>query len=99
MSLQPAVHPHLPNLMTPLPGPRAREVIARDSRVLSPSYTRGYPFVMARGEGAIVEDIDGNRFLDFNAGIAVVAAGHQSYRREKRGHPSPIAHRPILRRM
>src|SRR6476646_2971086 len=76
MSLQPAVHPHLPILITPLPGPRAREVIARDSRVLSPSYTRGYPFVMARGEGAIVEDVDGNRFLDFNAGIAVVAAGH-----------------------
>jgi 4-aminobutyrate aminotransferase len=76
MSLRPAVHPHLPNLVTPLPGPRAREVIARDGRILSPSYTRGYPFVMARGEGAIVEDVDGNRFLDFNAGIAVVAAGH-----------------------
>jgi 4-aminobutyrate aminotransferase len=48
----------------------------RDNKVLSPSYTRGYPFVMARGEGAIVEDVDGNRFLDFNAGIAVLAAGH-----------------------
>jgi 4-aminobutyrate aminotransferase len=76
MSTRRAVSPHLPNLITPLPGPRAKEIIARDSRVLSPSYTRDYPFVMARGEGAVVEDVDGNRFLDFNAGIAVVAAGH-----------------------
>lgn len=76
MPTQIAVDPQLPNLVTPLPGPRARDVIARDTKVLSPSYTRGYPFVMARGEGAIVEDVDGNRFLDFNAGIAVVAAGH-----------------------
>jgi 4-aminobutyrate aminotransferase len=44
--------------------------------VVSPSYTRGYPLVVERGEGAIVEDVDGNRFLDFNAGIAVVATGH-----------------------
>ena len=66
----------LPNLIGPLPGPRARAIIERDARVVSPSYTRSYPLVAARGEGAIVEDVDGNRFLDFNAGIAVVAAGH-----------------------
>lgn len=66
----------LPHLMTSLPGPRAQEIIARDHAVLSPSYTRGYPLVARRGEGAIIEDVDGNRFLDFNAGIAVVAAGH-----------------------
>lgn len=66
----------LPRLVTPLPGPRAQSVIARDQAVLSPSYTRPYSFVMAKGEGAMVEDVDGNRFLDFNAGIAVVAAGH-----------------------
>ncbi len=71
-----AVRPDLPAISTPLPGPRAQAVIARDAAVLSPSYTRGYPFVAARGEGAIVEDVDGNRFLDFNAGIAVVASGH-----------------------
>jgi 4-aminobutyrate aminotransferase len=59
-----------------LPGPTAKEIIARDQAVLSPSYTRCYPLVIKRGEGAIVEDVDGNRFLDFNAGIAVVAAGH-----------------------
>ncbi len=66
----------LPHLVTPLPGPKASQIIERDNKVLSPSYTRGYPFVMARGEGAVVEDVDGNRFLDFNAGIAVVASGH-----------------------
>src|ERR1700722_6610859 len=66
----------LPHLVTALPGPRATEVIERDARVLSPSYTRCYPLVAARGEGAIVEDVDGNRFLDFNAGIAVASTGH-----------------------
>lgn len=66
----------LPTLRTPLPGPKARQIIARDHNVLSPSYTRPYPLVAARGEGAIVEDVDGNRFLDMNAGIAVVATGH-----------------------
>src|SRR5689334_19129219 len=67
---------HLPSLAGPVPGPRALEIIARDAEVISPSYTRGYPLVARRGEGAIIEDVDGNRFLDFNAGIAVVAAGH-----------------------
>ena len=76
MSMQTAVQRRLPHLITPLPGPNARSIIERDAKIMSPSYTRGYPFVMARGEGAIVEDVDGNRFLDFNAGIAVVAAGH-----------------------
>ncbi|MEN6537631.1 MAG: acetyl ornithine aminotransferase family protein [Bryobacteraceae bacterium] len=71
-----AVRPGLPCILTPLPGPKAREVIERDQRVMSPSYTRSYPMVAERGEGAIVEDVDGNRFLDFNAGIAVVATGH-----------------------
>ncbi|MGD0201613.1 MAG: acetyl ornithine aminotransferase family protein, partial [Bryobacteraceae bacterium] len=66
----------LPAIHTPLPGPRARAVIERDRAVLSPSYTRPYPLVVARGQGAMVEDVDGNRFLDFNAGIAVVSTGH-----------------------
>ena len=66
----------LPRIVTPLPGPRARAVIERDGRVISPSYTRRYPLVAHHGEGAIIEDIDGNRFLDFTAGIAVVATGH-----------------------
>jgi 4-aminobutyrate aminotransferase len=66
----------LPKLIGPLPGARARALIERDARVVSPSYTRSYPLVAERGEGAIVEDVDGNRFLDFSAGIAVVATGH-----------------------
>ncbi len=70
------VRPDLPHIVTSLPGPRAEEIIARDREVISPSYTRSYPLVAERGEGAIVEDVDGNRFLDFAAGIAVVATGH-----------------------
>lgn len=68
--------PNLPDIHGPLPGPRARQIIERDAKVLSPSYTRSYPLVAKRGEGAMVEDVDGNRFLDFSAGIAVVATGH-----------------------
>lgn len=67
---------NLPRLMTPLPGPKAQAIIERDQKVMSPSYTRSYPLVATRGEGAMVEDPDGNRFLDFAAGIAVVATGH-----------------------
>jgi len=66
----------LPELLTTLPGPKAKAIIDRDRAVLSPSYTRPYPLVADRGEGAIVIDVDGNRFLDCNAGIAVVATGH-----------------------
>jgi 4-aminobutyrate aminotransferase len=65
-----------PKLLTSLPGPKAREIIERDAKVISTSYTRSYPLVASRGEAAIVEDPDGNRFLDFAAGIAVVATGH-----------------------
>jgi 4-aminobutyrate aminotransferase len=70
------VRPDLPHFVCAPPGPRARAVIERDARAVSPSYTRCYPLVVERGEGAMVVDVDGNRFLDFNAGIAVVAAGH-----------------------
>jgi 4-aminobutyrate aminotransferase len=65
-----------PDLRTELPGPEAAAIIARDEAVTSPSLTRVYPLVVRRGRGCVVEDVDGNRFLDFNAGIAVVAAGH-----------------------
>src|SRR5688572_18685212 len=64
-----------PDLKTALPGPKARAIIERDTRFVSPSYTRDYPFVIARGEGAVVEDVDGNRFLDCAAGIAVNSTG------------------------
>jgi 4-aminobutyrate aminotransferase len=66
----------IPDIKTALPGPRARAVIERDAKVVSPSYTRDYPLVMARGEGAAVEDVDGNIFLDCAAGIAVTSTGH-----------------------
>ncbi len=66
----------VPDLKTPLPGPKARALLARDERFMSPSYTRVYPLVCARGSGAVIEDVDGNLFLDFTAGIAVAATGH-----------------------
>ena len=65
-----------PHVKTALPGPKAAAIIERDARVVSTSYTRDYPLVMARGEGAWVEDVDGNVFLDCTAGIAVTATGH-----------------------
>jgi 4-aminobutyrate aminotransferase len=66
----------LPHLITSLPGPRAKAIIERDRTVLSPSYTRDYALVVDHGEGAVIQDVDGNRFLDFNAGIAVASTGH-----------------------
>ncbi|MBI3175809.1 MAG: acetyl ornithine aminotransferase family protein [Chloroflexi bacterium] len=59
-----------------LPGPKTRALIKRDSAVISPSYPRGYPFAMDHGKGTEVWDVDGNRFLDFMAGIAVTSTGH-----------------------
>src|SRR6516225_12270233 len=66
----------VPHLKTPLPGPNAQALLERDKRYMSPSYTRIYPLVCARGSGAVIEDVDGNLFLDFTAGIAVCATGH-----------------------
>jgi 4-aminobutyrate aminotransferase len=63
-------------IVTELPGPRAQALLKRDARVVSPSYPRDYPFVMDYGRGAEVWDVDGNRFIDFAAGIAVTATGH-----------------------
>lgn len=66
----------LPQIHTPLPGPEAQKVLAIDREFVSPSYTRDYPLVARRGQGMIVEDVDGNTFMDFAAGIAVVSTGH-----------------------
>lgn len=66
----------VPELVTPLPGPQAQAMIALDERCTSPSYTRIYPLVVKRGLGAMLEDVDGNKFLDFTAGIAVCSTGH-----------------------
>ncbi|NDJ24566.1 acetyl ornithine aminotransferase family protein [Nostoc sp. B(2019)] len=68
--------PRVPRLVTSLPGPRALAIVERDRAVTSPSYTRDYPLVVARGQGCMVEDVDGNVFLDMTAGIAVTATGH-----------------------
>src|SRR5277367_3407798 len=83
MTWSASVNPHwlfddqdVPRLHTPLPGPRAQELLARDAKHVSPSYTRLYPLVVERGSGAVIEDVDGNLFLDFTAGIAVTATGH-----------------------
>lgn len=63
-------------IVTPPPGPNARKLLARDKKVVSPSYPRDYPFVMDRGQGAQVWDVDRNRYIDWMAGIAVNATGH-----------------------
>lgn len=71
-----SVELNVPNIQTELPGPKARALLERDAQVVSPSYPRDYPFVMSHGRGAEVWDVDGNRFLDFAAGIAVCSTGH-----------------------
>ncbi|HTR25473.1 MAG TPA: acetyl ornithine aminotransferase family protein [Terriglobales bacterium] len=65
-----------PKIQTALPGPNARRVLAGDEKFISPSYTRSYPMVAKRGRGIVVEDVDGNEFFDFSAGIAVTSTGH-----------------------
>ena len=65
-----------PKLKTALPGPNARRVLEGDAKYISPSYTRSYPMVAKRGRGLVVEDVDGNEFFDFSAGIAVTSTGH-----------------------
>jgi 4-aminobutyrate aminotransferase len=65
-----------PRIVTELPGPKARAMIERDEAVASPSLTRAYPLVAESGSGLVVTDVDGNRFLDFAAGIAVCSTGH-----------------------
>ena len=72
-----------PRIIVPPPGPRAREILARDETWASTSYIKEYPLVVNRGRGAMIEDVDGNRFLDFMAGIAVAATGHS--------HPDVVA--------
>src|SRR3954468_23421179 len=72
-----------PKLITDIPGPEGVARIERDRKVTSPSLPRAYPFVPKRGAGCVVEDVDGNRFLDVNAGIAVTSTGHS--------HPEVVA--------
>jgi 4-aminobutyrate aminotransferase len=72
-----------PRIVTPPPGPKAQQVVARDAEWTSTCYIKEYPLVVARGRGMMVEDVDGNRYLDFMAGIAVSSTGY--------GHPKVIA--------
>ncbi|MGQ0702560.1 MAG: acetyl ornithine aminotransferase family protein [Gemmatimonadales bacterium] len=65
-----------PHIVTPPPGPKAKALIARDRAVSAPCYIKEYPLAVARGEGPMIEDVDGNRYLDFMAGIAVASTGH-----------------------
>jgi len=66
----------VPSIITELPGPRARRILERDQKFVSQSYTRVYPLVVKKARGVWVEDVDGNRFLDFNSGIAVCNTGY-----------------------
>jgi 4-aminobutyrate aminotransferase len=77
------LHRDDPRILGPLPGPRSAAWLERDHRVMSPSYTRVYPLVVRRARGAMIEDMDRNRFLDFTAGIAVTNVGHS--------HPRAVA--------
>ena len=72
-----------PHIQTPPPGPKAQAIIERDRAATATCYLKEYPLVVARGSGAMIEDVDGNRFLDFMAGIAVASTGHS--------HPRVVA--------
>jgi 4-aminobutyrate aminotransferase len=72
-----------PRIVAAPPGPKARAIIEREKNVASTSYIKEYPLVVARGEGVVIEDVDGNRYLDFMAGIAVTSTGH--------AHPKVVA--------
>jgi 4-aminobutyrate aminotransferase len=65
-----------PKIRTKLPGPNAQKILTGDAKYMSPSYTRSYPLVVKRGRGLLIEDVDGNEFLDFSSGIAVCSTGH-----------------------
>src|SRR2546422_2997606 len=65
-----------PRITVPPPGPKAREIVGRHDRYASTSLPKEYPLVVARGERAVVEDVDGNRYLDFMAGVAGAPTRH-----------------------
>jgi 4-aminobutyrate aminotransferase len=73
---KPTIVEKSPQIRTALPGPKAQRILALDQQFVSPSYARDYPMVAQRAQGMLVEDVDGNTFLDFSAGIAVVSTGH-----------------------
>ncbi len=66
----------VPKIVVTPPGPRAKEILERDSKVISPSYVRFYPLVVERGEGSLLFDVDGNVYIDLNSGLGVMNVGH-----------------------
>jgi len=76
MATETMTRPAGPKIVTKLPGPNAQRVLKGDEKWISPSYTRSYPLVAKRGRGVVIEDVDGNEFFDFSAGIAVTSTGH-----------------------
>ncbi|MCC6746946.1 MAG: acetyl ornithine aminotransferase family protein [Deltaproteobacteria bacterium] len=65
-----------PAIHTPPPGPKAQALIAEDKKYASNCYIKAYPLAVERGDGAMIEDVDGNRYLDFMSGIGVATTGH-----------------------
>ncbi len=66
----------VPNIVVTPPGPKAREILERDSKVISPSYVRFYPLVVEKGQGSLLYDVDGNVYIDLNSGLGVMNIGH-----------------------
>ena len=81
--MQPPFGGEYPRILTPPPGPRAQRIIDQDAAYSSTSYIKEYPLAVERGQGAVIEDVDGNRYIDFMAGIAVAATGY--------AHPTVVA--------
>src|SRR5262245_66433060 len=66
----------IPNIKIKPPGPKAKAIVEKDQHYTAPAYGRVYPLVVKEGRGMVIEDVDGNLFLDFMAGIAVARTGH-----------------------
>src|SRR2546422_10687410 len=84
-----------PRIVVPPPGPKARAIVERQDRFASTSYPKEYPLAVARGERAVVEDVDGNRFLDFMAGIAPPPPGSRQSKGGEAGQDAPAPLPPI----
>ena len=80
-----------PKIVVPPPGPKAKAIVERDEAWAARAYIKEYPLVIAGGRGPMVEDVDGNRFLDFMAGIAVCSTGYN--------HPTVVKAMMAVRRV
>ena len=66
-----------PKIKVTPPGPKAQKIVDRDHSLISPSFGRAYPLVVKSGDGCIITDVDGNEYIDMNAGLAVASVGHR----------------------